>query len=108
MQEHPSRGADRRREILAEIGQIPMVIAGTLTQHERRRGGGAAKVYHQLQRWRAGRNETRHIPPGRLAEVRAGVEGYRRLQALVDDLARADETALFAAEADSKKKPTKR
>jgi hypothetical protein len=108
MNEHLPHRAERRREILAEIGHIPMVIAGTLTQRERRRGSGAAKVHHQLQRWRAGRNETRHVPSARLPQVRAGVDGFRRLQSLVDELARLDEAVLFEAGTDSKKKPTTR
>jgi hypothetical protein len=107
MQEYLSQRAERRREILAEIGQIPMVIAGTLTEHERRRGR-STKVYHQLQRWRGGRNETRHVSAERLPQVQVGVEGYRSVQALVDELAHLDEAALFAADTDSKKKPTTR
>jgi len=101
-------GSERRREILAEIGQIPVVIAGTLTTRQRRRGKGQLIVHHQLQRWMEGRNNTRHVPSDRVPAVHAGVEGYRRVQTLIDELARLDEATALATNGDSKKKPTTR
>lgn len=95
--------------MLAQIGQIPVIIEGTLSQRERRRGGVRAIVYHQLQRWRRGRNDTRHVPAERVEAVRQGIEGYQRAHALIEQIARLDERAvLTAAEGDSKKKSTRR
>ena len=101
--------ADRRREILAEIGRVRRVIEGTLSERKRQRGGGRLAVYHQLQRWRGGHNDTRHIPVERVAAVREGITGYAQIQALVSELARLDERALLMTDvSDSKKKSTSR
>lgn len=100
--------SERRREVLAEISQIPLVIEGTLTQRERKRGSAPVSIYHQLQRWRKGHNDTRHIPADRVGQIRSGIEGHRRVQALVAEMARLDESAVLAPiQADSKKKSTK-
>ena len=99
--------AERRRQILAEIGHIPRIVEGTLSQRKRQRGGSVG-VYHQLQCWREGRNDTRHIPADRLDAVREGITGYSHIQALVSELASLDERVLLASDSDSsKKKPTK-
>jgi hypothetical protein len=98
---------EKRREILAQIGQIPVVVEGTLTQRQRKRGRGRVAVYHQLQRWRAGHNDTRHIPADRVQLVREGIAGYEQAQALLQQIARLDEAAVLApVPADGKKKPT--
>jgi len=99
--------SERRREILAQIGQVPVIIDGTLSHRERKRGGARAMVYHQLQRWRGGRNDTRHIPSERVEAVRQGIDGHERVQALITEIARLDERAVLGtASGDSKKKPT--
>jgi hypothetical protein len=108
MNNSTSHHAERRRELLAEIGQIPTVIAGTLTQRQRRRNGGRLAVYHQLQRWRTGHNDTRHVPAERVLMVRAGIDSYRRLQTLIDELARVDEAMILTSDVASKKKSTTR
>jgi len=105
----PRPTSERRREILAEMGQIPRIVDGTLTQRQRHRGRRCAAVYHQLQRWRGGRNDTRHIPAERVNAVQAGLNGYRRMQELVSALARLDEATILAQDLnDSKKKPLSR
>ena len=109
MKDNTSVLSERRRDLLAQIGQVPVMIDGTLSQRERRRGGVRAMVYHQLQRWRRGRNDTRHVPSERVDAVRQGLEGYQRVQALIAEIACLDErTVLGAPEGDSKKKSTKR
>jgi hypothetical protein len=108
MKDATCRLSERRREILAQIGQVPVIIDGTLSQRERKRGGARAMIYHQLQRWRGGRNDTRHIPSERVEAVRQGIDGHERVQALIKEIARLDErSVLDAASGDSKKKPTK-
>lgn len=99
--------SERRREIVAEIGKIPVLIEGTLSERRRKRGGAEARVYHQLQRWRGGGNDTRHVPAAAAAAVKEGVEGYRRAQALISELASLDEAALLAPSGAGKKKPAR-
>jgi hypothetical protein len=108
MQTSTSSLTEKRREILAQMGQIPVVVEGTLTQRQRKRGRGRVAVYHQLQRWRGGRNDTRHIPADRVQLIRDGIEGYERAQTLLQQIARLDEAAVLTpVQADGKKKPTK-
>jgi len=108
MKENLSRWSERRRELVAEIGRIPVVIEGALSRRERQRGGARATVSHQLQRWRSGHNDTRHVPADRVDAVRSGLEGYQQLQGLVAELAHGDEHAVLSrTPSDSKKKPTK-
>jgi len=92
MKANSSSLSERRREILAEIGRIPVIIEGTLTQRKRQRGGARVAVYYQLQRWKAGGNDTRHIPAERVSAIQDGIKGYRRVQALVAEMARLDES----------------
>lgn len=107
MKTNTGSSSHRRRDIVAEIGRVPVVISGTLTTRERNRGGDVA-VYHQLQRWRNGSNDTRHIPADRLKAIQEGVEGYKKVQTLVEEMARLDENNVLAsAENDSKKNSTK-
>ena len=101
--------AEQRQKLVERMEQIPSMIDGTLTERPRQRGRGSVRVYHQLQRWRGGRNDTRHVPSACVEAVREGIEGYRRAQALLRQIANLDEaTVLTAPTADSKKKPTKR
>jgi hypothetical protein len=100
--------SERRRDILAEISRIPVVIEGTLSERKRKRGGGGVAVYHQLQRWRSGQNDTRHVPSEKVGAVRDGIQGYQRIQTLVSEMACLDERMVLAPlREDSKKKPTK-
>ena len=109
MDTKPSALEERRREILAEMGRIPRVIAGKVTERQRAKAGGGKATYHQLQHWQSGRNATRHVSAARLAAVREGVEGHRRAETLLDELSSVDEAAVFGPTPDdSKKKPTRR
>ena len=72
---HPNR---RGQEILAQMGQIPVMIQGKVS--ERRQGGRVTGL--KLQRWRNGRNETRHIPADLVETVRQGTQGYDQFMAL--------------------------
>jgi hypothetical protein len=95
-----------RGSLLAEIGQIPVMIQGTLTQKPRRRADGSPVVYHQLQQWEEGANRTRHVPEDHVEAIEQGIQGYARAQDLLAQIARADEQAVLHAPAsDSKKKP---
>jgi hypothetical protein len=108
MKDKTSLLSERRRELLAQISQVPVIIDGTLSQRERKRGGMRAMVYCQLQRWRRGRNDTRHVPSERVDTVRKGIEGYKCVQALITEIAQLDERAVLGTlDGDSKKKSTK-
>lgn len=109
MQTTMSSLSERRQEILEAIGRVPVVIEGTLTVRERKRKGPKVARYHQVQRWKDGRNETRHIPAECVDAMRQGITGYQRVQALISEMAQMDEQALLdKGPKDIKKKPTKR
>jgi hypothetical protein len=85
-----------RAAILADINAVENAVAGTLTEKRRGLKGGGTAVYHQLQRWEGGRNVTVHVPASRVEAVRAGIEGRRRLDALLAELAAADTAAALS------------
>lgn len=98
----PSDSPSQR--ILEQIGQIPVIVRGKLS--ERRSGGKCTG--QKLQRWRNGRNETRHIPAEQVDIVREGTEGYSRLNELVGDYVQAREQEVLGTDSPRKKKPTRR
>lgn len=61
-----------------------------------------------MQRWRNGRNETRHIPVEKVDTVREGIEGFRRFTELAQRYVQAREQEALGAEQDGKEKPMKR
>lgn len=69
---------------MAEIEKIPVIVPGKVC--ERREAGGKITGW-KLQRWHAGRNETRHIPAAILDRVREGTVGHQRFVALADEFA---------------------
>ena len=72
----------RCRAILAEMGQIPLIVPGKVC--ERRDPSGKLRGW-KLQRWHHGQNETRHIPADLLDRVREGTVGYKRFEGLADE-----------------------
>jgi len=92
------------QDILERMGQIPIIVQGKVS--ERRRSGKVTGC--KLQRWRHGRNETRHIPAGIVETVREGTEGYARFMKLVQQYVEVREADALKTESDSKKKPMKR
>ncbi len=85
------------------MGQIPVIVQGKVS--ERRRSGKVTGC--KLQRWRHGRNETRHIPAGIVETVREGTEGYARFMKLVQQYVEVREADALKTESDSKKKHMK-
>lgn len=98
------RFQSRSQQLLKQMGQIPAIVRGKLSE---RRSGGRCTGY-KLQRWRNGRNETRHIPAEQVDAVREGTEGYRRFSELVEEYVQAREQEVLGADSASKKKSTKR
>jgi hypothetical protein len=94
----------KEQELLARMGRIPLIVQGKLSQ---RRSGGKI-TGHKLQRWRDGRNQTRHIPAALVDTVRAGIEGYAQFTKLTQQYVEAREAEALRVAPDSKKKPTRR
>ena len=97
----------RCHEILDEMGQIPTIVPGKLSE---RHGAGGKRTGWKLQRWHAGRNETRHIPAELVERVQAGTVGHRRFLALADEYAELRGREVLGATAPTaalKKKPTR-
>jgi len=99
-----SSSTRRSQEILEQMGQIPVIVQGKLS--ERRTAGKCTG--HKLQRWRNGHNETRHVPLEKVETVRQGTEGYRRFTELVQNYVQAREEEALGDEPGAKKKPMNR
>ena len=94
----------RGQELLAQMGQIPVIVQGKLS--ERRQGD---KVTGQkLQRWRNGRNQTIHIPAEKYDTIRQGTEGYREFARLAQAYVETKEREALQRSDPGKKKPMKR
>ena len=99
---HSSKGRD---EILVQIGRIPVIVEGKLSE---RRDTTGRPTGHKLQRWRNGKNQTLHIAGELVAKVREGTQGYRRLTELTQEYVQTREREVLNPDAYSKKKPTMR
>jgi hypothetical protein len=97
---------ESRQDILAQIGQIPVIVEGKLS--ERRDSATGKRTGYKLQRWRDGRNQTIHIAAGLVDKVREGTHGYGQLVELTQKYAEASEQEVLGSASHSKKKPTKR
>ena len=95
--------SNRGQELLARMGQIPVIVQGKLSE---RRTKGKVNGY-KLQRWRHGRNETRHIPAPLVDTVRQGTEGYELFMKLAGHYVELREADALQHPPDGKKKPTK-
>lgn len=91
----------RGHEILARMGQIPVIVQGKVS--ERRSSGKVTGC--KLQRWRHGRNETRHIPAGQVETVREGTEGYAQFMDLAQQYVEMREADALETGDAGKKKP---
>jgi hypothetical protein len=86
------------------MGQIPVIVQGKVS--ERRSGGKVTGC--KLQRWRHGRNETRHVPESLVETVRQGTQGYARFMQLAQQYVEVREAEALQDSGGGKKKPTKR
>ena len=96
-------GSTRSQELLARMGQIPVIVQGKVS--ERRSGGKVTGC--KLQRWRHGRNETRHVPAPLVETVRQGTQGYTQFMKLAQAYVEVRETDALQSGDGSKKKPTR-
>ncbi|MEK7993410.1 MAG: hypothetical protein AAB403_06350 [Planctomycetota bacterium] len=97
-----SRG---RHDILVQIGQIPVIVEGKLSE---RRDTTGKPTGHKLQRWRNGKNQTLHVAGELVDKVREGTQGYKRLTELTQEYVKTCEEEVLNPDAHSKKKPTMR
>ena len=84
--------------------QIPVIVQGKLSERHQ----GAKVTGYKLQRWRAGRNQTRHVPVNKIETVRRGTQGYEEFVSLAQQYVEAREKEAFAEDIDGKKKSTNR
>ena len=87
---------------MARMGQIPVIVQGKVS--ERRNGGKVTGC--KLQRWRHGRNETRHVPAPLVETVRRGTEGYAQFMELAQAYVEVREADALHSEDRNKKKST--
>ena len=99
---HSTKG---RHEILARIGQIPVIVEGKLSE---RRDTTGKPTGHKLQRWRHGKNQTLHVAGELVDKVREGTEGYKCLTELTQVYVQICEQEVLGANIHSKKKPMMR
>ena len=93
----------RGQELLALMGQIPVIVQGKVSQ---RRSGGKVTGC-KLQRWRDGRNQTRHVPAALVETVQKGTQGYAQFMKLAQQYVEVREADALQAPEDGKKKPTR-
>ncbi len=97
-------GSAQGQELLARMGQIPVIVQGKVS--ERRSGGKVTGC--KLQRWRHGRNETRHVPASLVETVRQGTQGYAQFMRLAQAYVEVREADVLQSEDGSKEKePTR-
>jgi len=85
------------------MGQIAVIVQGKVS--ERRQGDKVTGC--KLQRWRHGRNETRHIPAALVEKARQGTQGYAQFMKLAQQYVEVREADALRDNDGSKKKPTK-
>lgn|SRR5574344_140963 len=99
-----SRPLRPRAAILADIASLGAAVRGTLSEKPRRLADGSVRVYHQLQRWENGRNQTIHVPERLVGAFRAATAEGRRLDALADELSASDTQTVLDGGAPKKKR----
>lgn len=93
----------RGQELLARMGQIPVIVQGKVSE----RRSGEKVTGCKLQRWRHGRNETRHVPASMVETVRQGTQGYAQFIKLAQEYVEVREADALQDRSGRKKKPTK-
>lgn len=94
-----------KSELLAEITSMDVLLKGKIT--EKRTAAGKANG-HKLQRWRHGKNQSVHVPEGRLDLYTQAVENHKRFTHLVEEYVEQCELEVLHPGEDSKKKHSKR
>lgn len=92
-----------RAEILAEIAALPPSIQGTISSYKCPRKNGPPAVYYNLQYTLKGKNHSKAIPVGMVAEFKDALASGKKLKELVLELSDAD-TRLLVEQSSSLKK----
>lgn len=95
---------ESRQDILVQIGQIPVIVEGKVS--ERRNASTGKRTGYKLQRWRNGKNQTIHIAAELVDKVQEGTQGYKQLEELTQKYVEASEQEVLGSDNLSKKKPT--
>jgi hypothetical protein len=100
----------RRKQILTQMARINCMEKGRLNEEyrERTRDGKVVRLgpYYQYQRWEDGRNVSRRVPAGEVAQLREAVDGYHEFESLAKEYAQVTiAMTRQSAVDDSKKKP---
>ena len=83
------------RNILEELSSIRSMERGKLSEFHRTRpkpgGKGTVRLgpYYKLQSWEEGRNRTRYVAAGELAELKRNLANHERFKQLVAELEQA-------------------
>jgi len=97
--------ARERARILREMGEIPLLIRGTLSVQTYQAKGRAQGPYYLLQRWEQGQHKCQRVSPEQLPLIQQGLEGSARFNELAEQYLRLAEAQTWAAQpADLKKK----
>ena len=85
----------RIRNLLEELSSIQSMERGKLSEFHRLRpkpgGKGTVRLgpYYKLQAWEQGRNRTRYVTAGELAELKRNLANHERFKQLVAELEQA-------------------
>jgi hypothetical protein len=85
----------RIRNLLEELSSIRSMERGKLSEFHRLRpkpgGKGTVRLgpYYKLQAWEQGRNRTRYVTAGELAELKRNLANHERFKQLVVELEQA-------------------
>jgi hypothetical protein len=101
---HPS-SHQAKREILAEIGSMELLLRGKITEKTTSSGKPNG---HKCQRWAQGKNQSFHVPDDKLDLYTRAVLNHQRFTELTDQYVALCEQDLLHPPEESKKKPTKR
>ena len=106
MKNKSSKKVRSRAEILAEIAALPPSIQGTISSYKCPRKNGPPAVYYNLQYTLNGRNHSKTIPVGMVAEFKSALASGKKLKDLVLELSDAD-TRLLVEQSSALKKSSR-
>lgn len=76
-----------KQQLLQQIGAIDCMERGKLSAYSFKERPGAAGLYHKLQHWENGKNQTRYVPADDVPSVEAALAGYARFEQLTEQYA---------------------
>jgi hypothetical protein len=97
-----------KQQILQQIGAIPTMERGKLSDYSFKARSGVTGPYHKLQQWQEGKNHTRYVPAEELPAVEAALAGYAQYQQLTEEYANLVIAETRQAIAGSKKRKSHR